>query len=65
MLLHVCQKGGKKKENKGAVDDRGFVLISFVVLRNYIPGEVYDLSLSITADCQGMQVNRFLKEYCR
>lgn len=48
-----CQK------KKGAVDDRVFIITSSVVFRNYIPGELYAFPFSITADCQGIQVNRF------
>lgn len=52
------------KMKKGAVGCRGFIIMSSIVFRNYIPGELYALPFSITADCQGIQVNRFLWEYC-
>lgn len=44
MCYCMSVRKGKKKKIKGAVDDRGFVIMTSVVLRNYIPGEVYYLS---------------------
>lgn len=49
---------------KNSVGDRVFLIMSSVVFRNYIPGKLYASPLSITADCQGIQVNRFLGDYC-
>lgn len=60
-MIRDCMSARKgRKEKKKCSGDRGFIITSSVVFRNYVPGELYALPLSITADCQGIQVNRFL-----
>lgn len=59
MTACLPEKEGRKKKKKCS-GDRVFIITSSVVFRNYVPGEPYALPLSITADCQGIQVNRFL-----
>lgn len=47
---------------KGAGSDRVFIIViimSCTVFTNYIPGEMCISPLSISADCQGTQMNFF------
>ena len=61
----MCAACLPKKNLKSAVGDRIFMsIMNSTVFKSDIPGELYALPFSITADCQGIQVNGFLWERC-